>query len=170
MVIKLGMVGELLIRSGVIDSSGLNRDQELQSKTGVSLGKALADLGLASEDAVSAAIAQGLQLECLSAELPEIETAMGALLPAKFCHKHLVVPLSLKGNSLRLGMADPLDYSAIQDVMFRTSKQVVPVVASQTSVRLLLNQFSSVAEEGQELYENLTGVVPRGEIVPAEDL
>jgi hypothetical protein len=67
-------------------------------------------------------------------------------------------------------MADPLDYSAIQDVMFRTSKQVVPVVASQTSVRLLLSQFSSVAEEGQELYENLTGVVPLGEIVPAEDL
>src|SRR3984893_5572719 len=169
MVIKLGMVGELLIRSGVIDSSGLNRAQEIQSKTGVSLGKALADLGLASEDAVSAAIAQGLQLECLSAELPEIETAMGALLPAKFCHKHLVVPLSLKGNALRLGMADPLDYSAIQDVMFRTSKQVVPVVGSQTSIVTLLNRFPSEAVEGQETYENLTGSISEGEVVATED-
>src|SRR3984893_2234240 len=169
MVIKLGMVGELLIRSGVIDSSGLNRAQEIQSKAGVSLGKALADLGLASEDAVSAAIAQGLQLECLSAELPEIETAMGALLPAKFCHKHLVVPLSLKGNALRLGMADPLDYSAIQDVMFRTSKQVVPVVGSQTSIVTLLNRFPSQAVEGQETYENLTGSISEGEVVATED-
>src|ERR1700730_17027312 len=169
MVIKLGMVGELLIRSGVIDSSGLDRALEAQSKGGLSLGKALADLGLADEGAVSAAIAQGLQLECLSAELPEIETAMGALLPAKFCHKHLVVPLSLKGNSLRLGMADPLDYSTIQDVMFRTSKQVVAVVASQTAILALLSQSRSDPTENQLSYEMLTGAIPEGEVMGAED-
>jgi type IV pilus assembly protein PilB len=169
-VIKHGMVGELLIRSGVIDSSGLDAAQEIQSRTGVSLGKALADLGLASEHAVSAAIAEGLQLECLSAELPEIETEIGGLLPVKFCLKHLVVPLSLKGNSLRLAMADPLDYSAIQDVMFRTSKQVVPVVAGQTSIVTLLNRFSSDPGEGPETYENLTGAISEGEVVPAEDM
>jgi len=168
-VTKPGMVGELLIRSGVIDSDGLHRAQETQSKTGVSLGKALADLGLASEDAVSAAIAAGLQLECLGPEMSEIQTEIGALLPANFCHKHLVVPLSLKGNSLRLAMADPLDYSSIQDVMFRTSKQVVPVVASQTSIITLLNLFPSETVEGQETYENLTGAIPEVEVVVAED-
>jgi type IV pilus assembly protein PilB len=170
MVIKPGMVGELLIRSGVVDPSGLNRALELHSRTGVSLGKALAELGLASEDAVATAIAEGLQLECLGAELPEIATEIGALLSAKFCHKHLVVPLSLKGNSLRLAMADPLDYSAIQDVMFRTSKQVVPVVTTQGSIVILLNQLPSDAVKAQETYENLTGAIPEGEVVPAEDL
>jgi type IV pilus assembly protein PilB len=169
MVTKHGMVGELLIRSGVIDSSGLDRAQEIQSKAGGSLGKALADLGLASEDAVTAAMAEGLQLESLSAELPEIETKIGALLPAKFCHKHLVAPLSLKGNLLRLAMADPLDYSAIQDVMFRTSKQVVPVVASQTSIVMLLNGVPSGPVEGEETYEDLTGADPEVELVAAED-
>lgn len=164
------MVGELLIRSGVVDPSGLNRALELHSRTGVSLGKALAELGLASEDAVATAIAEGLQLECLGAELPEIATEIGALLSAKFCHKHLVVPLSLKGNSLRLAMADPLDYSAIQDVMFRTSKQVVPVVTTQGSIVILLNQIPSDAVKAQETYENLTGAIPEGEVVPAEDL
>jgi len=166
-MIQAGIIGELLIRSGVVDSSGLNRAQEIQSKASVSLGKALAELGLASEEAVSAAIAQGLQLERLSPELPEIETEIGALLPANFCRKHLVVPLSLKGNSLRLAMADPLDYSAIQDVMFRTSKQVVPVVASQTSIVMLLNRFSAEAVESQETYEDLTGTIPEVEVVAA---
>jgi type IV pilus assembly protein PilB len=169
-VIKPGMVGEVLIRSGVVDSSGLSRAQEAQSKAGVSLGKALADLGLASEDAVCAAVAEGLQLECLSVDLPEIEAEIASLLPAKFCHAHLVVPLSLKGNSLRLAMADPLDYSAIQDVMFRTSKQVIPVVASQTSIVMLLNRIPSESVEGQETFENLTGAFPEGEVVAAEDM
>jgi type IV pilus assembly protein PilB len=169
MAIKPGMVGEVLIRSGVIDSSGLSRGQEIHSKTGVSLGKALADLGLASEAAVATAIAEGLQLEYLGAEQPEIEIAVGALLPVPYCHKHLVAPLSLKGKSLRLAMADPLDYSAIQDVMFRTSKQVVPVVATQTSILALLNHFPSDTLESEETYENLTGAIPEGEIVIAED-
>ncbi len=166
---KPGMVGELLIRAGVIDSAGFDRAQELQSKGGISLGKALADLGLASEEAVSAAIAKGLQLECLSTELPAIETEIGALLPVEFCNEHMVVPLSLEGNSLRLAMADPLDYSSIKDVMFRTSKEVVPVVASQTSIDSLLKRLSSADLDGEETYENLTGAVPEGEILPAEE-
>lgn len=166
---KPGMVGELLIRAGVIDSAGFNRAQELQAKGGVSLGKALAELGLASEEAVAAAIAKGLHLECLSTELPSVETEIRALLPAEFCDEHMVVPLSLDGNSLRLAMVDPLDYSSIQDVMFRTSKEVIPVVASQTSIVLLLKRLSSEELEGEETFENLTDAIPEGEILPAEE-
>jgi type IV pilus assembly protein PilB len=164
-VTKPSMVGELLIRAGIIDSSGLKRALEIQSKGSVSLGRALADLGLADENAVSAAIAQGLQLECLGAELPEIPPEVDSLLPMKFCQKHFVVPLGLKGNSLRLGMADPLDYPTIQDVMFRTSKGVIAVVASQTSVLTLLSRSHSDAAESQETYDMLTNATPEGEVV-----
>jgi hypothetical protein len=123
-VIKSSMVGELLIRAGIIDSFGLARALEIQSKGNVSLGRALADLGLADENAVSAAIAQGLQLECLGAELPEIAPELDSLLPMKFCQKHFVVPLGLKGNSLRLGMADPLDYPTIRDEIISKEKSI----------------------------------------------
>src|SRR5487761_171197 len=92
-------VGELLVRAGLIDSSGLSRAVELQSKGDNSLGRALADLGLADENAVSVAIAGALRLECLGPELPDIAPELEALLPMKFCQKHFVVPLNLKGNS-----------------------------------------------------------------------
>jgi type IV pilus assembly protein PilB len=158
-------VGELLVRVGLIDASGLSRAVELQSKGDVSLGRALADLGLADENAVSAAVAQALRLEGLGAEVPEIAAEMEALLPMKFCRKHFVVPLNLKGNALRLGMADPLDYPTIQDVMFRSSKDVLPVVASQTAIMALLNRFPSEVVEAEDTYESLTGAVPEGEVV-----
>jgi type IV pilus assembly protein PilB len=138
---------------------------EIQSKGNVSLGRALADLGLADENAVSAAIAKGLRFECLAAELPGIAPEFETLLPMKFCQKHFVVPLGMKGNTLRLGMADPLDYPTIQDVMFRTSKEVVPVVASQTSIVTLLNRFPSEVVEAEETFESLTSAVPEGEVV-----
>jgi hypothetical protein len=105
MLIKPGTVGEVLIRLGAFDSSGLDGAQEVQSKAGGSLGKALAVLGLANKEAVSATLAEATQLEYLTPNPPEITTEIGALLPAKFCRKHLVVRFSLKGNSLRLNMA-----------------------------------------------------------------
>jgi len=138
---------------------------EIQSKSDVSLGRVLADLGLADENAVSAAIAKGLRFECLAIQLPEIAPEIQALLPMKFCHKNTVVPLSVKGNVLRLGMVDPLDYPTIQDVMFRTSKEVVPVVASQSSIVTLLSSFRLEAVEAEETYESLTRAVPEGEVV-----
>jgi type IV pilus assembly protein PilB len=167
-VTRSSAMGELLVRAGLVDSSGLSRAIEVQSKGHVSLGRALADLGLADENAVSAAIAQGLRIECLGAELPEIAPELEVLLPMKFCQTHFVVPLSMQGNSLRLGMADPLDYPTIQDAMFRTSKEVVPVAASQTSIVTLLNRFPSEVQP-EETYDSLTGAVPEGEIVAVVD-
>jgi type IV pilus assembly protein PilB len=166
---KPGMIRQFLLQAGLIDSSGLDRAQKIQSETGVSLGTAIASLGLATEDSVSTVIANRLQLECLSLTLPEIDTEISTLLPAQFCKKHLVAPLSLSGNSLRLAMVDPLDYSAIQDVEFRTSKEIVPVVASQSTILTLLNRSSSDSAGSQDAYEDLTGGAPIGEVVAAED-
>ena len=172
-MIKGNMVGELLIRNGLIDSSALKRALEIQLKSNISLGKALSDLGFADEDAVAASIAMGLQLECLSAseniELPEIAPELQDLLPVKFCQKHFVVPLSVKGNVLRLGMADPLDYSTIQDVRFRSSKEVVTVVVTQTLIQALLSHWDSDTAESNETYALLTNTVPEGEVVATDD-
>jgi type IV pilus assembly protein PilB len=164
-VTRRSAVGELLVQRGFIDSSGLSRATEIQSKGNMSLGRALAELGLADENATCTAIAQALRFECLGAELPEIAPELEVLLPMKFCQEHFIVPLSMNRKSLRLGMADPVDFTTIQNVMFRTSKEVVPVVASQTSIVTLLNRFPSEAVETEETYESLTGSVPEGEVI-----
>ncbi|MGD0965533.1 MAG: type II/IV secretion system protein [Candidatus Acidiferrales bacterium] len=163
---KSSAIGELLVRTALIDSSGLERALEVQSRNGGSLGKILADLGLADENAVCARIARELRLDCIGADLPEVLPADAGLLPTDFCHKHLVVPLGFKGNSLRVAMVDPLDYATIQDVRFRTSKEIIAVCASESAILALLGQPSSDALESQKTYEMLTSMTPEGEIVP----
>ena len=161
-MIKEAAIGDALVRTGLIDSSGLSRAREVQEQKGVSLGKALAALGLADEEAVSAAIAKKLQLELLDTELPEVVPEVAALLPIEFCCKRMVAPLSLVGNSLRLALADPLDYSTIQDVEFRTNKQVVAVVACQSLIQTLLNRIYPPEDRSQQ---NLLAVAhPAGEV------
>jgi type IV pilus assembly protein PilB len=106
---KDALIGDLLVRTGLIDSSGLARAREAQQKHGMSLGKALASLGLAEEEAIWAAIAQTLHLELLTSNKPEVRPEVVALLPGHFCRKRLVVPLSLEGKTLRVAFADPMD-------------------------------------------------------------
>ncbi len=138
---KESATGDLLVRTGIIGSSELSRAREAQEKEGMSLGKALASLGLADEEAVSGAIAQSLHLELLSGQNPAIHPEVTALLSGDFCRQRLVIPLSLEGKALRVAFVDPMDFATTQDVEFRTGKRVVTVVASESSIESLLDQF-----------------------------
>src|SRR5262245_61456416 len=127
-----GFVGDALIRAGLVDAAGLARGLEAQTRQSTTLGRALADLGLADEAAVASAMASALRLEFLDGEFPLVEESVGAMLPATFCQKRNIAPLSLSGNSLRVAMSNPSDYSALQDAAFRTGKTAVAVVVTQT--------------------------------------
>jgi type IV pilus assembly protein PilB len=134
-------IGDLLVRSGIIDATGLARAREAQQKDGISLSKALTTLGLANEQNMVEAIAQGMRLESLGPELPEIPADIAGLLPSDFCRKRAVVPLSLQGKILRLVTADPMDYSTIQDAEFRSGKRILAVVASHNQIQGLIHRI-----------------------------
>ena len=135
------LIGDLLMRAGVIDADGLTRAREVQKNQGVSLPKALSIAGLAAEQTIYNAIAQSLHLDLLTDDKVDVLPEVLALLPGDFCRKRLVAPLSLKGKSLRVAFADPSEYSVTQDVEFRSGKHVVAVVASDTVLRSLLDRF-----------------------------
>ena len=131
-------IGDLLVRSGIIDAAGLALARETQEKNGTSLSSALTTLGLADEIGLVAAIAQSMRLEALGPELPVVPAEVAALLPSDFCRKRTVLPLSLQGKILRLALADPMDYSTIQDAEFRSGKRVLAVVASTAQIQTLI--------------------------------
>src|SRR5438309_10357400 len=100
-------IGDLLVRSGVVDAAGLARARRAQEKSGLPLSTTLATLGSADEQGVIAAIATSMRLEALGQELPEGEGEVAALLAADVCRKRRVAPLRLQGKTLRLALADP---------------------------------------------------------------
>jgi type IV pilus assembly protein PilB len=163
-----GLVGDLLIRSGVVDAVGLARALEVQAKHTSTLGRALADLGLADESSVAAATAKALHLEYLSGEPPVIGEDVARLLPAEFCRKRRAIPLGLAGNGLRLAVADPTDYSVLQDVEFKTGRKTVAVVVTQTWLEKTIGRLYPELDRAVS-YDMLTGANPVGEIESANE-
>src|SRR2546421_541333 len=160
-------IGDLLVRSGVVDAAGLARARKAQEKSGLPLSTTLATLGLADEQGVITAIATSMRLEALGPELPDVEAEVAALLPADFCRKRTVAPLRLQGKILRLALADPMDYSTIQDAEFRSGKRVLAVVASHSQIRALIQQI--YPEEVPTPLDTLGGADAQGEVETVGD-
>jgi type IV pilus assembly protein PilB len=163
-----GFVGDLLIRAGVVDAAGLARGLEAQSRRPMTLGRALAGLGLAEESAVAAAIASALHLEFLGGEPPEISEAVAALLPVEFCRKRGVAPLALDGSILRVATTDPVDYSVLQDVQFRIGKKAVAVVVTETWLEQVFARLYPDADRAAT-YDMLAQARPAGEVEVSND-
>jgi type IV pilus assembly protein PilB len=138
--VKETTIGDLLVRTGIIDATALARAREAQEKNGSSLCTALTSLGLADEDRMVTAIAQYMRLEALEPDLPEIRAEVASLLPPDFCRKRTVVPLSLQGKILRLALVDPMDYATIQDAEFRSGRRILAVVGGHSRIQSLIQQ------------------------------
>jgi type IV pilus assembly protein PilB len=166
-----GFIGDILIRAGVVDAAGLARAVAAQTAGAVTLGRALAGLGLADESVVAATIASALRLEHLDGEPPVIAEKILALLPEAFCRKRRLVPLGIEDNALRVAICDPMDDAAIQDVRFRTGRKTVAVVVTQTFLdRLYALAYPKKAEKaGAADYDMLDAANPAGEIEPTND-
>jgi type IV pilus assembly protein PilB len=160
------LIGELLVRAGLLDPAALSRAREAQQKQPTSLVKALGALGLADEDSICTAIAEALHLERLSENKPEILPDVLALLPGDFCRKRMVLPLTLQGKTLRVAFANPMDYVTIQDVEFRSGKRVSAVVASESLILSLLDQCYAA---DVATLEDLPAEDPHGEVESLED-
>src|SRR5262249_29216676 len=125
-----GFLGDLLVRNSLVDAAALSQAIEAQGKSGVTLARALAELGLADESALTAKIAAAMRMESLDGGTPAADAL--ALLPKEFCVKRRVLPISFDGKRMRLAVIDPADYASVQDAEFRSGKKAIAVLVTQT--------------------------------------
>jgi type IV pilus assembly protein PilB len=149
-------LGEILIEMGLIDAAGLARALEVQARDGRALSSVVSELGLADEKAVSGAIADRYRLDRLDAP-SGVHADAARLLPADFCLKHLVVPVTADASTLRLAMVNPVDLACIQEVEFRTNRRVVPMVGAESVIRgALARQQDGPVDDAAEIFGALS--------------
>jgi type II secretory ATPase GspE/PulE/Tfp pilus assembly ATPase PilB-like protein/ActR/RegA family two-component response regulator len=165
------LLGDLLIKAGVLDRAGVERVREVQKRDGGTFGRIAAALGLADERAVARAVASGLGLDYAEPQATPVPPAVAALLPADFCRKRKIVPLGADGRTLRVAMADPLDQGTLQDAEFRTGKWVKAAVAAESDVAEALGRLYPETDARSVDYDLLESVSPEGAVeeAPGQD-
>ena len=161
-------LGELLLEAGVVDSSTLNKAVEEQAQTKERLGQILLREGAASQKDIARALAR--QFGVPYVDLDEVVPQEAALLvvPEHLARQFQIVPLQLADRTLRLGMVDPLDVLAVDDVRHHTGYGIELAVVTHEHFLRVLGAYPAHDESVRSLTSEITTRV--GEEMDVEHL
>jgi type IV pilus assembly protein PilB len=134
-------LGECLIQAGLITESELQEALAEHKRTGERLGAVLVRMKLTTEKQIAKALAYQLGFSHLSlVDNPPDLTAV-VLVPKEIALKRACIAVRLEKNVLTLAMADPLLFSLVQDLEFKTGYRIKQVIATQSEILEAINRY-----------------------------
>ncbi|MDJ0700088.1 MAG: type IV-A pilus assembly ATPase PilB [Woeseiaceae bacterium] len=120
-----------LVQDGIISEDQLEEATEAAKKDSLPLVAYLVQAELADPKAVAVAASHEFGVPLLDLDAVEIDLDVVRAVDQKLINRHRVLPLVKRGQRLFLGIADPTNLQAIDDIKFQTSLRVDPVVVEQ---------------------------------------
>jgi type IV pilus assembly protein PilB len=131
-------LGEILIEAGLINSTHLKSALAAQTRWGGRLGEHLLKASLITESQLLDALAHQLGVAKINFEKSHVFLEALQTLSRAVCLKHKVVPVAVKNDvgrrKLLLAMADPTNFTAIQEVEFLSGHGVVTALALEKDI------------------------------------
>lgn len=132
-------LGDLLVKSGLLDEEKLNKALQLQKERRERLGKILVELEYISEDKIC---------DCLSTQLniPKVNLKdMGFSFFDKrlenIIKRKMVLPITKNNTTIVLAMSDPLDVITIDDVRRITGCDIKPVITTESQILEAIKRY-----------------------------
>jgi general secretion pathway protein E len=116
---------------GLLDAAGIDRARRACERSGERIDAVLIRLGLVSDSAVAAALAEALGLRLMGETDLPAEPVLEDLLPLAYLRRQRAIPIAAHEDRLVLAMADPLDRDAEGAIAFMTERPVVRMVAAE---------------------------------------
>ncbi len=120
-----------LVQDGIIAEDKLSEASDAAKKEKLPLVAYLVNNDLADARAVAVAASHEFGVPLLDLDAMEIDLDIIRSVDQKLINKHRVLPLVKRGQRLFLGIADPTNLQAIDDIKFQTSMRIDPVVVEQ---------------------------------------
>ena len=120
-----------LVQDGIIAEEQLIEAAEAAQKEGKTLIAYLVSEEKADARAIAVAASHEFGVPLLNLDAVELDLDVVRAVDAKLISKHRVLPLVKRGQRLFLGISDPTNLQAIDDIKFATSLRVDPVVVEQ---------------------------------------
>ncbi len=132
--IQRSQVGRLLVRQRLLDEAQLEKAVALQQKNDALLGDLLIRLGFVDETTIMKTITATLGIQRVNPEEFSVPRELAALVPREICEKSALLPLKRAGQHLIVVMADPTDFTKIDDLKFITGMPVTTVLAAKQQI------------------------------------
>jgi general secretion pathway protein E len=139
-------LGEMLIERRLITPEDLDRALELQKERGEKIGKVLIDLGFVAARDVLAALSDQLGVPIVTFDEQPPVSSETENLPPRFLRQFRCLPVAFHDHTVRLAMADPLDFETIAAVRNCTGLRVEPVLAAEQEIIDAIDRYYGQAQ------------------------
>ena len=150
-------LGDLLVQNNLINDDQLKTALSEQRQSGRKLGATLIALGMVSEDQLLELLSKHLGVPLINIDEYRINPEAVKLLPEIQARRYRALVLDDKGDKLLVGMSDPGDMNAVDDLSNRLPKPIEIAVVSETQLCAAYENFYRKTEEiasfAQELAE-----------------
>jgi hypothetical protein len=135
----------MLVQRGLLGERQLAEALRAQRLQGGRLGSLLIRSGVVGEDEVARCLGEQLGApHARVAQLDSLPRGVIALLSRPLAERYRAVPLRLYGNELQVCLADPHDFTAVDELAFALDCRLRAFVASQACIDLALERYYQI--------------------------
>ncbi len=153
-------LGDVLIESGVLYPHQLEKALEKQSSSAAGpgkgprkrLGKILIEMGFLTETHIAQALATQLGITMVSLKDRVIPENALKLVPREIAEQEVLIPYALvEGKKLTVVMSDPLAWTTIDDLRFRTGLEIESLLSTESEIFMAIEKNYKVEEATETL-------------------
>lgn len=156
-------LGDLLVQHELIDEQQLQSALSEQRKSGRKLGATLVSMGMVSELQLLELLSKHLKVPLIKLSDYKVNPNAVRLLPEIQARRYRALVLDDKGDHLLVGMSDPADITAVDELAAKLPKALEVAVVSETELFEAYENFyrkteeiASFAQELADEYEDET--------------
>ena len=148
-------LGDLLVEQKVISSSDLEIALAMQKKSGRRLGRVVVESGMAGENDIAQALARQLALPFVDLRKFNPDAAVLQMLPETQARRFRAIPLARRDGNIFVGMADPTDLSAYDEVARLLNEELQLAVVSEGDLLAAIDRLYRRTDDISGLTEEL---------------
>ncbi len=152
-------LGEILLQQKLLTDDQLKSALDEQKRSGRKLGRIFIDSGFLTEDQIGGALARQLQVPFINLKHFNIKPEIATLLPETLARRFRAIVLEDSGTYYRVGMADPTDLFAYDEINRVLKRDIQLAVVSESALLQNIDRVYRRTEEisglAQELGEEL---------------
>ncbi len=134
-------LAQLLVDKKAISPEQLTKAVEAQKKEGTDLGSAVLKLGYVGESELLSLMSTQYGVPSIDLADFEADPETIKLVPANVARKYMLIPLSTRGSTLIVAMADPSDIFALDDIKFLTGYRIESMVALEKTIKDSIDRY-----------------------------
>jgi len=134
-------VGDLLVNEGLINQTDLQNALSEQKKSGHKLGQVLINMQLITEEQMLTVLSEHLHIPLINLRHYQYSKDIVKLIPEMIARRFRSIPLAKGEDGILIGMADPTDIFAYDQLSLLLKQPIQLAIVSETEIIQVIDQI-----------------------------